>query len=378
MKSFRPIPRGFGLLESVLAVLVLIVIMAMAINYVRNQANASRRAQETDQNARELALVAKAAKDFVAAQAASTYPLNTTVAVPIASLISAGNLPANFAQRLDAAAGSITPFGQPYTIVARRIVADEDPTIVVAESGTPSGDKLRAIGIELQVAPVFALKEQVAQRTTKDYQSVAGTIPRNSRIVTGTGRSFTKDLTAYFGAAFAEASAVALKNFRDLEPDDDDDGSNPIDDGPTYTSCRAMQGQLIGGVTSFYNICSAHSGPGGSDVGDRIVGTPDLSVCSGHGSITVLPFGGTMTAGMKRTERVLTSPIDCPGHYNSSTNQCDQVEYTEYGQITMNSVIIDTKQCGYGRYEYCGAGCSTFRTYSLSQASFNVCCRVED
>lgn len=364
--------RGFTLAEMAVVIMIIVAMIAVFALWQSDQKRMQLQSQQTDLTAREFAQIDKAVRRHLDAAAATAYAVGTTTMLPISSLITEGNLPTNFAVR---GAASQTAYGQPYVIAVRRLVAGEKPTAVVAESGSPVADKLAQMGIENLDAPIATFKRDVASQSASSHKVIAATIGKGTRAATGVGQSYTKDLTDYFTSAFTQTSAAALINFKDLEPDGDT--GNPLaEDEPTYSSCRAMQGQLIAGATSFYNTCSSHSGPGGTDTGYRIVGEPNMEVCGGHGTITVLPFGGTLTSGLRRNESWIQFPNLCPGHWDSSNERCQEPEYEEWGVITMNSVTIDSKQCGYGRYESCGFNCSMFRRYSIQQAGYNVCCHV--
>ncbi len=368
---------GFSLIEMAIVVVVMLVMLGVALTWVKTMARDSRNAQESDQIAREMSLLSKATKAHLAAEPAGTYPLNTNVNIPIATLITGGFLPTDFGARAGTGTAAITPFAQPYRVVARRIVADEPPTAVISEGSTPAQDKLARVGVENTDPQIFALKQKIAAQTGKDYKAISATIPKASRTATGAGNAFTKDLTAYFTGGFEQASTVALVNFPDLEPDDGSGPPGGMPDAPTYTGCGIMQGQLIGGLTNFYNICSANSGPGGTDSGRRIVGSDHISPCSGHGQITVLPFGGTITAGLNDFGvRHSTNALSCPGNWNSAEDRCWDATGISRGVITMNSVKVAENDCETKYYQVTGPSSSIFRVTSHNVASYNVCCTV--
>lgn len=263
-------------------------------------------------------------------------------------------------------------------VVARRIVAGEPPTAVVSEANAPIPVKLARIGVEDSDPAILALKQTIAAQTGRDYKAISATIEKSSRTARGVGNSFTKDLTAYFTAGFAQASAVALVNFKDLDPDDGGEGGNPVADAPKYSNCQVVQGQLISGLTQFMNVCSATSGPGGTDGGRRIVGDRDMSVCGNNGQITVLPFGGTLTSGLDESN-LGYAQFDssyCPGDYDSVLRRCRQPVGRTYGIVTMNSVQVASKQCSRFYYQVVG-GVGVYREDKSQVADYNVCCKVD-
>lgn len=307
----------------------MLVIMSIGVNGVMGLAKDSRRAQDSDQLAKELNLIGKATKTFLLAADPATYPLNTSVAIPVSTLVSGGFLPTDFAARMGPGTAATSPFGQPYMVVARRIVAGEPPTAVVSEGSLPTPVKLAKIGVEDTDAAILALKQSVSAQGGRDCKTIAATIAKAGRTAIGVGNSFTKDLTAYFAAGFAQASAVALVNFKDLEPGGGGEGGNPVADAPKYSNCGVVQGQILGaGITSFMNVCSSTSGPGGMESGKRIVGDRDISVCGNNGQITVLPASNGASTPHAAVHRGSRGPRhDLAGDLlGSSDFRCTKVE----------------------------------------------------
>lgn len=251
-----------------------------------------------------------------------------------------------------------------------RHVAGEPPTAVVSEGSLPTPVKLAKIGVEDTDAAILALKQSVSAQGGRDCKTIAATIAKAGRTAIGVGNSFTKDLTAYFAAGFAQASAVALVNFKDLEPGGSDGGSGtPTGPVTTYSSCRVIQGQLIFGVTQFENLCSAHSGPGGTESGRRIVGSDNISPCFNNGSITVLPFGGSLTSGLDNTAQIWETDMGkCLTDWDNVANRCRRPIGPSYGVLTMNSVLVDHKICSNPRH----VG-GTYVLNATQQADFNSC-----
>lgn len=361
---------GFSIMEMVIVVAVALVLIAISVNFVMGASREARKAQETDQVARELGLISQAVRAHLAEADAATYPLNTTVSVAVSDLVTEGLLPTNFAARAGAGTQAISPFGQPYIVVARRIVAGEAPTAVIAESGSPIAEKLGKVGVENTDPPILALKQGIAAQGNSNYKTIGATIPKGSRTATGVGNSFTKDLTAYFTAGFTQASAVALVNFKDLEPGGNDGGGIPP--APTYRDCRVVQGQVNGaGTTFFTNVCR-------EDQGFEIVGDRNANVCGNHGDIVVLPFGGTLTTG--EAYRYSAVPVGrCPPanqtqNADGSYAGCNPTDYRKDGILTMNSVALDSKQCEIGRWP---VGGGAFNVQIFPVAEYNVCCRVD-
>ena len=257
-------------------------------------------------------------------------------------------------------------------------MAGEAPTAVIAESGSPMAEKLGKVGVENTDPPILALKQAIAAQGNSNYKTIGATIPKGSRTATGVGNSFTKDLTAYFTAGFTQASAVALVNFKDLEPGGDGSGNpNPIPSEPTYSNCNVVQGVLQGGsgVTRFDTVCYGSNTGAGPPWTNQIVADRSIDVCdlSGTTAIAVLPFGGTLTRGWNDSDlRYLYNDSTlCPSDYDSTNLRCNRKVGSTFGILTMNSVTVDQRQCSYARYSS-----GAYQNTTFPQAAYNVCCRV--
>lgn len=368
--------NGFSILEMVVVVAVMLVLLSITVNWVMNLAQDGRRAQESDQLARELNLIGKATKEYLATAPAATYPLNTTVALPVATLVTAGVLPTDFAARGGSGTAAISPFGQPYGVVVRRTEAGAPPTAVVFESNVPLSAKLAKVGVEDSDAGLLALKQDVAGQSAQSYKTIAAAITKGTRQAVGVGNSWTKDLTAYFTGNFQASSAAALVNFPDLEPGGGDgDGGNPIASEPTYSQCRVVQGVLGSGhYTDFSTVCFGSNPGAGPPWTNEVVADNPVDVCAPTGSagIAVLPFGGTLTTGWNDDNmHYLTTQGSCPTDWDAAANRCKRPVGFEYGVITMNSVSVDKRQC-----RYTGYVSGVFTQVNTEAAKFNVCCRV--
>lgn len=144
---------------------------------------------------------------------------------------------------------ALTPFGQPYVIVARKIKDGDPATAVITESGSALPEKLPGIGVENEANAVTGLKRDIAAQTNQNYQTVTGLIPAGTRTAQGTGGAFTKDLTAYFTAGFTQAAPVAFVNFKDLDPNG----------GPTPVEADQIRRKVYSGCTYATRQCTRYS-----------------------------------------------------------------------------------------------------------------------
>lgn len=259
------------------------------------------------------------------------------------------------------AGSSITPFGQPYVIVARKIKDGDPATAVITESGSALPEKLPGIGVENEANAVTGLKRDIAAQTNQNHQTITGLIPAGTRTAQGTGGAFTKDLTAYFTGAFTQAAPVAFVNFKDLDPDGNI-GTDPTPDTPgekVYEGCtiytKAMGTAYQAPIWRVYagnanmgsptGECGSISEYNGVDLNDtcplgpgrHFEGTAIVSNCS-PGAITPVGAMGAFTNNMAQEPRQ-AAPGRCP----DSTIPCFDTYYT--GTITMNQVTIVNDFC---------------------------------
>lgn len=294
----------------------------------------------------------------------------TNVTVSIATLIGAGLLPANFGNRTGVTpAASITPFGQPYLVIARRLDADDDrATAIILESGTVSRDKLAQVGIEDEAddddAAIFALKQEIAARANRSYSLISGAVPTGSSNVQGTNGAFTKDIASYLssgtGGGVAEAKTVAFVNFADLDPTmGDDTPVDPLANVPwrkEWWRCEYVKNTIPGSgnrTLSWLELGGQCSSPltyrpsTGPDPEHPLAvydyRTDPVGTCDGT-TIVTTEFGGTLTNGWSEsTIDEYTSP-SCPGATQLPPDKNCTFTRT-MGRVTMNTVVIADSRC---------------------------------
>ncbi len=279
-------------------------------------------------------------------------------------------LPADFGRRAGAGQPAMTPLGQPYLIVARTIKAGDKPTAIITESGNAMGEKLPPLGMENQDAPIYGLKEEIAQRVSQDYQVIAGTIVTGQRTAQGVARAFTKDLSAYLAANVPQSVAVAFVNFPDLDPA----GSVPPEDPQNvmrrkvYTYCEYKSWSCLP-----HTNCSAQNpeglnycrNPPGHDINSFGIHKEKSSVvlACNPPSIEVLGFGGSLTTGIDSMRNIHSPGSDC----RPAGSICYDTTYS--GKITMNAVQIQAWRC---REDVWDQGMVI--TNELGNAAVQVCC----
>ncbi len=284
-----------------------------------------------------------------------------------------GFLPADFGRRAGAGQPAMTPLGQPYLIVARTIKAGDKPTAIITESGNAMGEKLPPLGMENQDAPIYGLKEEIAQRVSQDYQVIAGTIVTGQRTAQGVARAFTKDLSAYLAANVPQSVAVAFVNFPDLDPA----GSVPPEDPQNvmrrkvYTGCDyrtwacASPGGSCQNPDNWY--CRDWTSKPVNSSGIHKEKSGIARACANPAQIVTLGFGGSLTTGRDDISMTV-APADCPpGAPGFPQPPCFGNKIT--GKIAMNSVQVESAVCG-GKY-YSGG---LEYQYPQSDVAMQVCC----
>ena len=234
---------GMTLIEMVIVVGIMVAVLGLGTMWLRAQGESARRDDFIAAEARDLSQIAEAMKKYAAANA-TAWAGDTLQQVTIAQLVTAGHLPADFANRTGAAAGT-TPFGQAYYIGA--IKDGTTPSIVrtvITENGAIMLSRLERAGIKNTAEAIRGLKEAIAQKVATDYRYAAAVAPANSRTVRGAMGSFTKDLTAWIATTPANAIAALLLGFPDLGcsgPDCGDGGGTPTPPaGGQYSFCQVV------------------------------------------------------------------------------------------------------------------------------------------
>lgn len=344
--------RGFSIIEMAVGLAVALIVLGVTVSFIAGLGRDAQRAKVADQEARELAQIARATKQHIANKVTDTsaFPLNTNMVITPSTLATGGFLPASFANR-DGSGASITPLGHAYRIVIRRINANEVPTAVVYEQGAALPEKLPPIGIEAGDGSIMGLKQDIAGLAARNYQVIAATIASGTRTARGVNDGFTKDLTAWFDTAFAESSPVVLVNFKDLDPDGG--GTTPPgEDPPTfnewdkqYDGCQLFTKGPITNAPPGSIQWSGMGGPCAITPRPECAYTPGwhyqrsdiISTCL-SGVITPVANMGALTNGMG------------PETYRANDNDCLNQQgpcYNEYyvGTVTMNMVMVATERC---------------------------------
>lgn len=237
---------GFTIIEILVATVVLGVILALSLKFAVQNRQHEARAAIVEQYAEDWSIVARAARDYVAANEASwtAGSLNTFT---IQNLIAGGYLPAAFGT--NQFGSPKTPGGRNYYLAARVVTAGEPSPTVIVESGNENSLTYERTGEAWGHVSINALKRDIAYALMQKGLP-AGSILQATKTVVGAGaNAWTKPIDAWLGStSFTHGSAAVLLNFPDLEPD-----VGPI--GGTET----------GGGVGVYGLCRISKQPVGPD-----------------------------------------------------------------------------------------------------------------
>lgn len=360
--DFRPVARGFSLLELVVVVLLLSIITAAGIQYTTGKIHEARRDEIAKQYVADFRVVARAARAYVNANE-SGWAVGSNNNIAISTLITDNLLPAGFGTTQ--AGTNRTPTATLYRIVARKVDADLPAQIIIYETGSAAVKAYLSFGGPKSADRIYSLKSDVA-RELYAASVPAGVMAASSAAVTGAGtNAWTKSLSAWTGSTLPpEASLAVLLNFPDLEPDVGPPTTVTGGAGSNYGICRFSK-QRIGsdgfarpapggyGTEPALACGAAYSGfPSMIDVPNEIavVDTCDgvYNASTNPGPVALQDVGpGSVTFGEEKT---VTMPQ--LGSYWQS--QCNGNIYPEcqnkdieivYGKFTLNDVKQDAQQC---------------------------------
>lgn len=242
--------RGFTLIETMVAVVAIgvIIIGWLAFNQGRDQDE--RMATLVAQEAMELTQLANAAERYVTANKAALFQANTTREITMANLVSAGNLPTNFATR-DTSRNtvSVTPFNQAYRVLTATDGSGITRIVVTHSDEVPAAAVLARIGRKPSDETYLGLARAVAARVTADRAVTAGIVPKGSMTATGNFNGYSQNLSAWLGSNTSVPRVVVLAGF----PEFATGGQNGGDDGEEgeWGDCRIVQANdYSGGVDS--------------------------------------------------------------------------------------------------------------------------------
>lgn len=241
--------KGFSLLSLVVALGLLTITGAFAVQLQLREAKSRIAATWIDAQAREIDQIAAAVRVWTNSPAnVASWSADTRTPIPCTNLTNAGLLPAAFGRD---GVSCKSPFGTIYTIVGIRNASDTTIPVgrvrsVIYASGSHHPTLLKRAGIPNQPADLQGLAMRTAHHLA-ERKVPAGWLSAGNTTATGVGHAWAKALSAWINPAPAQASVVALVGFPDL------DGSIGIT--TPANSSRCTGGEIVRGFCSGNPLC---------------------------------------------------------------------------------------------------------------------------
>ncbi len=241
--------KGFSLVSLVIALGLISIAGTFAVQLQLREGKTRIGELWVDAQAREMDQVAAAVRTWTNVPAnVASWSNDTRTGIPCSSLTTAGLLPTAFGRDSVPCKG---PFGTVYTIVGIKNAADTTVPVgrvrtVIYLSGTHTAGLLRRAGVANNASEIQGIAMRTATKLA-DRKVAAGWLSGGNTTATGVGRAWTKALNLWINPAPAQASALALVGFPDL---DGSVGST----GPNATN-TCTGGEIVRGFCSGNQLC---------------------------------------------------------------------------------------------------------------------------
>lgn len=226
---------GFTLIETMIVVAAMLVIATISMMYFTQKIQSDARTSYISSEANDLGLLAQAVTKYVGTPPTSWTAKGTAYQILLADLITAQDLPANFANRNGAVGTS--PFYQTYQIWGELDPTDGNPRVAILDTGNISAAQLMRMGSANTTTAVLAIKQTIANAVAQN-QWAAGTIAVAANSVTGSGGAWTKDLSSWYTPTPTVAAAAVLIGYPDLSGSNSG-GNNG--NGSKWGNCNVAQ-----------------------------------------------------------------------------------------------------------------------------------------
>lgn len=321
MKQIRNSARGFSLLEMLAVLVILSATLLITMRLLQQQSSAVNETSVVAVQAQDMVTLENAAQQWVTTPAnVAAWTPDTMYSIPVATLVTAGLLPAGFANRNSVLGTS--PMFQTYVARAMISSVDSKPRLLISATGDPTLARLGYYGMQLSIPDVQSFNQKVAEKAqTLNAAVPAGVITNGAQAVTGNYGAFTENVASLYTTAPAYPQATLLYGFPDLGPV----GGGPATDpnASKYKACEVKRPNLSGVTT-----CQ-----------------------TGWTNVASFPYCGAMTGGTPRGYAVYGTPV---------------------GDITLQSIddaysnfYTDTQSCTYGDILPDGTTCGSTGAYSL-------------
>ncbi len=357
--------RGFSLVEMLIVAALAAVVMAATMMFANQYMQEAARTKLVSEQAREMYMLSKATEQWMVANS-KTWTLDTRMTVTTDELITATFLPLDFAKRYDVAGvqgTGVTPFGARYNVagMASMLAGKRVHRGVVWETGTPiAWGRYARVGLSQGSeganssgfnSKINIIKSDIARAMNAEWKHPAPTVATvGAATVRSVGSAWTQSVTAYLGSGvtFVVPSVVVLAGWPEygsVLPTDPTTG----DDFGTCTVTASTSYEYVGnpqctgsGTQEVHRW--AHCSPGG-----RIESVPEIgaAITFGRRYVSLGPLITEFEKNSCRSRCGASPSATCLNLCDSAATTLNSggETYKEYGQIVINSTIVEEYGC---------------------------------
>lgn len=206
---------GYVVMELLVVLAILAVFVGVFASRASERAVVERRELLVDEYVKELPVLTRAVRAFVASDAAS-FAVDTVRVITLTELTTAGLLPASFAARPTGA--GTTPMGHAYRIAAIRSSADNRTRTVISEAGGANIQRLAMLNYVTTGGAPLEVKRDVATKLASAGLTAAYLLAGNATARDAGSNGWTRDVAAWVPTAGLQAGVTVLLGFPELEP----------------------------------------------------------------------------------------------------------------------------------------------------------------
>lgn len=379
-RRLRSVSRGFTLMELLAVLAVLAVLGGLAIRDTLEKRTQAARASLIEDYGTDLATMDRAVRAFIGTNGA-LFTAGTVRVITLAELQTANLLPSTWANRSTGVGTS--PLGQTYRIVGLKDATDGKIRAVIYENSAAAVLRLQTMGYDTSAGAPMTLKRDVGANLLS-RKVVAGTFAAGASTAIGAGSNgWTKSLAAYVGSAPAQASAVVLVGFPDLEPSGPSGGpGSGLDLGrcaPRSMTCSGPSGICSNAAQQVAATCPAgrtqqgrwpHCLPPGGDTFYPVAqNSAVITLGRSERSDRTFSDGECRTYAQQKSGTIdTTNP-----NYITWYQDCEsRTTYWRYTDVILNNGVQQRNWCEYQSYFFQGSGASTQIVMTYPQHAQNA------
>jgi len=209
--------KGFTLIEAMIVLAIVGAVAVISLDMLTGAAKGEARRSMISQQATEMATLNRAVNEWVRTATALPTAAGAVMEVTLQDVITAGRLPAQFANR--AASGSTlptSPLGQQYRAFIRRTAGSRFEVVVFPAGAQNPGFAARA-GVVQDPEAMRVWNVAVMQEVRQKHSLPAGVVNQGATAVDSAASGFTINLADFIGGPATASTVAALSNFAALE-----------------------------------------------------------------------------------------------------------------------------------------------------------------